>query len=81
MLTAMTVTDRHGRRRPSVSRRLRRSWTERVLPNESAIERQDDDGEALLAQLQDEVRDAGSGRRTCRPKRAAPAPASSTTRI
>ena len=32
---------------------------ERVLPNESAIERQDADGEALLAQLQDEVRAAG----------------------
>jgi alkylation response protein AidB-like acyl-CoA dehydrogenase len=32
---------------------------ERVLPNESAIERQDADGETLLAQLQDEVRAAG----------------------
>ena len=32
---------------------------ERVLPNESAIERQDADGEALLARLQDEVRAAG----------------------
>src|SRR4051794_1126447 len=32
---------------------------ERVLPNESAIERQDDEGESLLAQLQDEVRAAG----------------------
>jgi acyl-CoA dehydrogenase len=32
---------------------------DRVLPNENAIERQDADGEALLAQLQDEVRAAG----------------------
>jgi alkylation response protein AidB-like acyl-CoA dehydrogenase len=32
---------------------------ERVLPHEHAIERQDADGEALLAQLQDEVRAAG----------------------
>ena len=54
---------------------------ERVLPNETAIERQDADGEALLAQLQDEVRAPGCGRRTCRRRRAAPARASSTTRI
>ncbi len=32
---------------------------ERVVPNERAIERQDADGEALLAELQDEVRAAG----------------------
>jgi alkylation response protein AidB-like acyl-CoA dehydrogenase len=32
---------------------------ERVLPNENAIDRQDADGESLLAQLQDEVRAAG----------------------
>jgi acyl-CoA dehydrogenase len=32
---------------------------ERVIPNENAIERQDADGEALLARLQDEVRAAG----------------------
>src|SRR6476646_6744458 len=32
---------------------------QRVLPNETAIERQDAEGEALLAQLQDEVRAAG----------------------
>jgi alkylation response protein AidB-like acyl-CoA dehydrogenase len=32
---------------------------ERVLPNENAIERQDEAGEQLLRQLQDEVRDAG----------------------
>ena len=32
---------------------------ERVLPNEAAIERQDDAGEALVAQLQDEVRGLG----------------------
>ena len=32
---------------------------ERVLPSESAIERQDDVGEALVEQLQGEVRDAG----------------------
>ena len=33
--------------------------SERVLPNERAIERQDAEGEALLAQLQDEVRALG----------------------
>ena len=32
---------------------------ERVLPNESAIERQDDEGEAILRSLQDEVRELG----------------------
>src|SRR3954464_5660075 len=32
---------------------------DRVLPNENAIERQDVEGEALLARLQDEVRAAG----------------------
>jgi acyl-CoA dehydrogenase len=32
---------------------------DRVLPNENAIERQDEEGEELLAQLQDEVRAAG----------------------
>src|SRR4051794_41633221 len=32
---------------------------DRVLPNENAIERQDSEGEALLARLQDEVRAAG----------------------
>ncbi|MGH3003128.1 MAG: acyl-CoA dehydrogenase family protein [Gaiellaceae bacterium] len=32
---------------------------ERVLPNETAIERQDEAGEALLRVLQDEVREAG----------------------
>ncbi len=31
----------------------------RVLPNERVLERQDEDGEALLARLQDEVRAAG----------------------
>ena len=30
-----------------------------MLPNEQAIERQDDEGEKLLAQLQDEVRELG----------------------
>src|SRR3954471_6056243 len=32
---------------------------DRVLPNENSIERQDSEGEALLARLQDEVRAAG----------------------
>src|SRR6476659_1605079 len=38
---------------------VRAFMAERVLPNEAAIERQDDAGEALLRRLQDEVRDAG----------------------
>ncbi len=33
--------------------------TERVLPNESALERQDDAGETLLRELRDEVRELG----------------------
>src|SRR5213080_5052510 len=38
---------------------VRAFMAERVLPNEQAIERQDDEGEKLLAELQDEVRAAG----------------------
>ncbi len=38
---------------------VRALMAERVLPNETAIERQDADGEALLRRLQAEVRDAG----------------------
>src|SRR6478752_5049018 len=38
---------------------VRAFMAERVLPNEAAIERQDDAGEAFLRRLQDEVRDAG----------------------
>jgi acyl-CoA dehydrogenase len=38
---------------------VRALMAERVLPNESAIERQDEAGEQLLRQLQEEVRDAG----------------------
>src|SRR3954467_4213920 len=38
---------------------VRRFMNDRVLPNEHALERQDDDGEQLLAQLQDEVRELG----------------------
>jgi alkylation response protein AidB-like acyl-CoA dehydrogenase len=38
---------------------VRTFMAERVIPNETAIERQDDEGEALLRLLQDEVRDAG----------------------
>src|SRR5438128_2759588 len=39
--------------------RVRAFMAERVLPNERAIERQDDAGEALLRTLQDEVRELG----------------------
>src|SRR3954466_13482896 len=38
---------------------VRAFMADRVLPNEQAIERQDDDGEKLLVQLQDEVRALG----------------------
>ena len=38
---------------------VRTFMAERVIPNEAAIERQDDAGEALLRELRDEVRDAG----------------------
>jgi acyl-CoA dehydrogenase len=38
---------------------VRALMAERVLPNESVIERQDEAGEQLLRQLQDEVREAG----------------------
>jgi acyl-CoA dehydrogenase len=38
---------------------VRAFMAERVLPNEQAIERQDEPGEKLLAQLQDEVRELG----------------------
>ncbi|MFL5964282.1 MAG: acyl-CoA dehydrogenase family protein [Gaiellaceae bacterium] len=38
---------------------VRAFMAERVLPNEQAIERQDEAGEQLLAQLQDEVRGLG----------------------
>ena len=38
---------------------VRAFMAERVIPNERAIERQDDTGEALLEQLRNEVRDAG----------------------
>jgi acyl-CoA dehydrogenase len=38
---------------------VRAFMAERVIPNEQAIERQDDAGEQLLAQLQDEVRGLG----------------------
>src|SRR2546429_6817343 len=38
---------------------VRAFMAERVLPNEQAIEKQDDEGEKLLAQLQDEVRELG----------------------
>src|SRR3979490_3252620 len=38
---------------------VRPFMTERVLPNEAGTERQEDEGEALLRLLQDEVRDAG----------------------
>jgi acyl-CoA dehydrogenase len=38
---------------------VRTFMAEQVIPNETAIERQDDAGEALLRRLQDEVRDAG----------------------
>src|SRR3954467_4742866 len=38
---------------------VRAFMAERVLPNERVLERQDDDGEKLLAQLRDEVRALG----------------------
>src|SRR3954447_24707241 len=38
---------------------VRAFMAERVLPNEQALERQDEAGEQLLAQLQDEVRELG----------------------
>jgi alkylation response protein AidB-like acyl-CoA dehydrogenase len=38
---------------------VRAFMAERVLPNEQAIEKQDEAGEQLLAQLQDEVRELG----------------------
>jgi acyl-CoA dehydrogenase len=38
---------------------VRTFMAERVIPNEAAIERQDEAGEALLRELRDEVRDAG----------------------
>src|SRR4051812_37856763 len=38
---------------------VRTFMTERVLPNERALEKQDEAGEAVLAQLQDEVRELG----------------------
>src|SRR2546427_10563498 len=38
---------------------VRTFMAERMLPNEQAIERQDEAGEKLLAQLQDEVRELG----------------------
>jgi acyl-CoA dehydrogenase len=38
---------------------VRTFMAERVLPNEQAIEKQDEAGEQLLAQLQDEVRELG----------------------
>jgi alkylation response protein AidB-like acyl-CoA dehydrogenase len=38
---------------------VRSFMADQVIPNETAIERQDDAGEALLRRLQDEVRDAG----------------------
>ena len=37
----------------------RRSWRERVLPNEALLDREDDEAEALIARLQDEVRALG----------------------
>ena len=46
---------------PPVERveQVRTFMAERVLPNERALERQDDEGSKLLAQLRDEVRELG----------------------
>ena len=50
-----------------------------VFPNERLLDREDDAAQELMAELQEKARAAGSGRRTCRPRPAARATASSTT--
>ncbi len=59
---------------------VRAFMDEHVYPNESALAREDDAADALVVELRQEAKAPTCGRRICRPRRAARAAASSSTR-
>ena len=59
---------------------VRAFMEEHVYPNEAALAREDESSDALIEELRGRRRRRGSGRRTCRARPGARAPASSSTR-